>query len=50
MNINMWVEVSCGWNCWAEGLEEEQKRRFMDEVRADVKPVAGEEGAGDERV
>lgn len=47
----MWGEVCCGWNCWAEGVEEEQKRRVIDEVKEDMKPVVvGEEGAGDERV
>lgn len=51
MTMNMWGEGCCGWNCRAEGLEEEQKRRFMDGVTEDRKLVGvRKEDAGDERV
>lgn len=49
--MNMWVEVCCGWTCWAEGRDKERGRRFMDKVRKDRKPVVvREDGAGDDRV
>lgn len=52
MTLSVWVGYGrCSRNCRAGGLEEEQKRRFMERMREDMKLLGvREEGAGDEQL